>query len=109
MSYAANVAHVNIAHESCDAVRVREHAGLLSVAMSDFVVVIFMRFLMTARDIVTGRRFDDARLKIYALEMMLLLIETNNKLAGRLNFVLVVPIVASGLPSWDFISSGFLS
>lgn len=58
--------HVSIAHDSYDTFRVRERAGFLSVAMPEFVVAVSIRFVIAARDCVTGIRCDDLRLLISA-------------------------------------------
>lgn len=64
MSYATSFAHVNIYDDYCDTVRVREPAGTIAAAMSEFVVVAFMRFIMTTCEGFTVRRCDDPRLRI---------------------------------------------
>lgn len=52
--YATNVSHVYVAHDSRDTFRVRYCSSLLSLAMSECVVVDFMRFLMADLEGVTG-------------------------------------------------------
>lgn len=61
--------HVHVEHDSRETFCARERTGLLTVAMSQFVIVAFMRFLVTTREGVTGRRCDDPSLRFSAPEV----------------------------------------
>lgn len=61
--------HVNVLHDTRDNVRVRGRAGLLTAAMSRFVVVAFMRFPMAYREGVSGGLCDEPLLRFSAPEV----------------------------------------
>lgn len=62
-AYGDNFGHVKAGPDLPDQVRVHERAGIMSVAISEFVVVVFMHLWMTARETVTCGRCVDSRLR----------------------------------------------
>lgn len=69
LSYGAKFADLHVGHDSQDTIRVRERTLPMKLAMYEFVVVAFMRCLMEACDVVTGRLCVDTLLRIAAPEV----------------------------------------